>query len=87
MPNIRVEPSSELGRAVLDAEERGDTIRLNIGTRSFVLEPESDGTVEGEIAVRRALMKRTLANRDRQQPLGITTAQLIREARAERFGE
>ncbi len=41
---------------------------------------------EEERAFREALVKRTRARRDRQPPLGITSAELIREARAEAYG-
>ena len=38
---------------------------------------------EEERAFRKELVARTLAHRDQQPPLGITSAELIREARAE----
>jgi hypothetical protein len=42
---------------------------------------------EGERAFRKELVARTLADRDQQPPLGITSAELIREARAEAYGD
>lgn len=46
------------------------------------------GQISGkERARRKVLMERTLAHRNEQDPIGITTAELIREARAERYGE
>ena len=42
---------------------------------------------EEERTFRKALVGRTLAHRDEQPPLGITTAELIREARAEAYGD
>ncbi|MGI8855869.1 MAG: hypothetical protein ACR2JW_08970 [Thermomicrobiales bacterium] len=42
---------------------------------------------EEERAFRKELMARTLAHRDQQPPLGITSAELIREARAEAHGD
>ncbi len=52
--------------------------------RLFIQFPEFTGE---ERAFRKALAERTLAHRDQQQPLGITTAELIHEARAEAYGD
>jgi len=42
---------------------------------------------EEERAFRKALVARTLARRNEQEPLGVTSAELIREARAEAYGD
>lgn len=52
--------------------------------RLFIQFPEF---TEEERAFRKTLAERTLAHRDQQSPLGITTTELIREARAEAYGD
>lgn len=49
----------------------------------FIQFPEFTGE---ERAFRKALVERTLTHRDQQPPLDITTAELIRESRAEAYG-
>lgn len=70
-------PAGVTGYAIASAyDEESD--RLTIQFPEFT---------EEERAFRKALMERTLARRNQQPPLGITTAELIREARAEAYGD
>jgi hypothetical protein len=70
-------PEGVTGYAIAsEYDEESD--RLSIRFPEFTAE---------ERALRKALVERTLAHRDRQPPLGITTAELIHEARVEAYGD
>jgi hypothetical protein len=89
MRRVTVEPDTELDRALRAAESSGESVELVHGARRYLLRPDQvgDPITEEERATRRAIMERALANRARQAPLGISTAELIREMRTERYGE
>jgi hypothetical protein len=78
--------------------KRARTAGERVATTGYAVSSEYDaGTdrlvihfpeiTEEERAFRKALVARTLAHRDEQEPLGITSAELIREARAEAYGD
>ncbi|MGI8552342.1 MAG: hypothetical protein ACR2PL_16380 [Dehalococcoidia bacterium] len=83
---IEVEPGSELDRALAHVEATRGQVELLHGQRSYKLVRLPGPFTEEERARRVALMEQTLADRNRQQPLGITTAELIREGRGEADG-
>jgi len=88
MRRVKVEPGSELDRALGEAEDVGEPVELVRGTQAYLLRPMAGRPLsEQERAWRRALVERTRAHRDSQPPLGISTDQLIRETRAERYGD
>lgn len=89
MVRVSVERGSELDRTLTQAEDAGDSIELVHGARTYLLQLVSAGGVlsDEERAWRKALVERTLALRNSQPPLGISTAELIRETCAERYGE
>jgi len=88
MVRISVEPGSELDRAIAEAEGSGESVELVRGGRAYALQPLiGRGLSEEELAWRKALVARTRALRDSQPPLGISTDALIRQTRAERYGE
>ena len=79
-------PGSDLARMLTEAEAQSALVELVHGERSYWLVPYSAKGDDFELAWRRSLVDRTLAHRNEQQPLGITTAQLIREGRGESSG-
>jgi len=85
---ISVEPGSELDRAIAKAEGSGESVEVVRGNRTYALQLLSGRVLtEEELAWRKALVERTRALRDSQSPLGISTDELIRQVRAERYGE
>lgn len=87
MKRIIVSPGTDLDVALTEAEAAGGSIELAHGGRIYQLVPATSRIDETEWERRGVLMERALAVRAKQQPLGITTAELIREIRAERYGE
>jgi hypothetical protein len=80
---IEIPEGSDAGAAFADAEYRNQLIELVHGGRRYQLIP-LDGDVEDvEKAWRTAMMARAWAIRDTQEPLGMTTAQLVHESRGE----
>ncbi|MDQ6831926.1 MAG: hypothetical protein M3008_00880 [Chloroflexota bacterium] len=70
-------PAGVTGYAIA-AEYDEESDRLSIQFPDFT---------EEEHAFRKTLMERTFAHRNQQPPLGITTAELIHEAREETYGD
>lgn len=89
MRRIDIRSGSELDRALTQAENAGEAVELVHSDRIYLLQlVGAGGQISDEERARRtALVERTLANRNRQAPLGISTAELIREMRKERYGE
>lgn len=84
---IDVEPGSALDTALRASEADGSVLEIAHGGRRYQLVPLKYDDEGDEVAWRRAFQARVLALRNAQNPLGITTAELIREARAENDGE
>lgn len=84
---IEVTAESDLDAEFSDAEYRNQLIELVHGDKRYQLVPLDGDTFDAEKAWRTALMARAWAIRDQQEPLGMTTAQLVREAREELDGE
>ena len=80
---VVIPPESEIARIISEAEAEGHGIELVCGESRYQLVPITGGIEDVEIGWRRVMAARARAIRDRQQPLGITTAQLVREARGE----
>jgi len=84
---IEVTAGSELDAALAKAEMAGESVELVHGGRRYRIVPAGKVLTPADLARRREIGRRALAARAKQKPLGITTAELIREARAERYGE
>jgi hypothetical protein len=81
---VNVPIGSALERALDEAEAAGMQIQLVRGDRRYLLQPlPSRSLTSEEKTRRRALTERALAIRDQQEPLGVTTAELVREARGD----
>lgn len=80
---LEVRPGSDLDVALSEAEAAGAPLELVHGDETYWLVPTTAPIEELDRAGRKALVAHTRARRDRQKPLGITTAQLIREGRGE----
>jgi excisionase family DNA binding protein len=78
LPAVRIGRSIRVPAGALDRLDRADGTATP-PTRVSV-PPPREATPE-ELARRRALFERARANRDRQPPLGVTTAELLREVR------
>lgn len=89
MTQLSVEAGSDLDQDLTKAEMTGGAIELKHGDRVYLLRLISVGgtLTDEERAWRKALVERTRAHRDRQPPLGISSDQLVRETRAEHYGE
>jgi hypothetical protein len=84
---VEINAGSDLEEALANAEASGDTIELVHNGRTYRLVPIGTPLDPAERARRDDLVARTLVARNRQRPLGISTAELIREVRSERYGE
>lgn len=80
---VEVQPQSPLDCALRSAASTGAIVEIVHGRQRYHLVPVTGDIDDARRAWRGALMARTLAHRDAQPPLGITTAQLIRESRGE----
>lgn len=76
-----IEPGSEIDRALAEAEAAGEPIELVHGEERYWLVPTTAHPREIDNARRKTLTHHSLIQRERQPPLDITTAQLIREGR------
>ena len=87
VPPIRFEvhAGSDLDRALTAAEGEGRVLEIIHGAAVYCIVPASAPIEETDRAWGRALALHTFAVRDRQEPLDITTAQLIRQARSEDY--
>ncbi len=79
---IVVTPGSDLDATLSRLEAEGGFVELVHGESRYQLVPIT-GDIDVRRAWRRLLAARTRAFRDRQPPLGLTTAQLVREARGD----
>jgi hypothetical protein len=80
---IEIPEGSDAGAEFADAEYRNQLIELVHGERRYQLIPLDGDTEDVEKAWRTAMMARAWDIRDAQEPLGMTTAQLVRESRGE----
>lgn len=79
-------PAVRIGRRIRVPKAAVEQPRGGTGTKVSPLYASMGGMrtlTPEELATRRALYERVRANRDRQPPLGITTAELLREVRIE----
>ena len=80
---VVVPPGSELDAALAEAEAEKCFVELVHGEHKYGLVPITGNFEDSERALRSILIARARAIRERQVPLGITTARLVREARGE----
>ncbi|MGI8552344.1 MAG: hypothetical protein ACR2PL_16390 [Dehalococcoidia bacterium] len=87
MARYEVKSGTEPERMLNQLEWAGGELELAHGEELYRVTRIANQDSPSERARREELRKEALAIRGQQEPLGITTAELIREARGERQGD